>query len=508
MDYLLKNRYLSGTSEILDTVSQQAVDLDFTLPDYCADVEKILKCSLVPKIYSRSFSAGQLRVDGASIVRVLYCDSNKKIIRCCEQTVPFSATVSVNAEVSEYIILTTAKSEYLNCRALSPRRLTIHGAFSLNTSIIGKSIYDIKEDCGISALQIKKETKSICELCEFAQEQFNISETVNLHPKSTVETIIRSEIAGIVTDYKYDKDRINIKGEITLRVLYICDSKTGDVDQFVYVFPFTQNIDAKDRDCTTTDVRLDILSYELLLRSGVLTDEPSLSMDIKMCASVVGYKKTDVSYIADAYSVEENTNLSLETLSMCSDVMSVSIPYVVKSTMSLGDKPIQKILDIFCEEPSVLADTGENTLTFSGKIKVCILALAEDGELICIERQSDVLCEEELDVEYGLIKRTSACVNSVSYRIMEENDIEIRFDMQLRALLYNNVNISQVSSVETAGEKIKADNNPLTLYYAEKGESVWNIAKKYQAPLSSLLEENSLEEDELSSSGMILVLNI
>ena len=53
MDYLLKNKYLYSVSEVLDTVVQQAVDLDFTLPDYCADIEKILKCTLVPKIHTR-----------------------------------------------------------------------------------------------------------------------------------------------------------------------------------------------------------------------------------------------------------------------------------------------------------------------------------------------------------------------------------------------------------------------------------------------------------------------
>lgn len=507
MDYLLKNRYVSGTSELLDTVTQQAVDLDFTLPDYCADVEKILKCSLVPKIYSRTFSAGQLRVDGASIVRILYCDSNKKLLRCCEQTVPFSSTIPVNGEVSEYMILTSAKPEYLNCRALSPRRLTVHGAFSLNTSIISKSIYDIKEDCTAGTLQIKREKENICELCEFAQEQFTVAESVNLRPKSTVETIIRSDIAAVVTDYKYEKDKINIKGEITLRMLYICDSATGEVDQFIYVFPFSQNIDAKDNECAVTDVRLDVLSYELLLRSGVLTDEPSVSIDIKMCASVMGYKQTEITYISDAYSVSENTSLAYDTLTLCSGVMPVKSVCAVKSLVNMGDKQVQKILDIFCEEPSVLTDMGENTLTFSGKVKVCILALSEDGELISIERQVDILSSEELNGEYAICKHPVACVNSVSYRMAEENSIEIRLDMQLSALLCNSMNVMQVSSVESAGERSTMGVSPLTLYYADKGEKVWDIAKRYQAPLSVICDENNLEEEELSSSGMLLILN-
>ncbi len=508
MDYLLKNQYVCGASEVLDTVTQQAVDLDFTLPDYCADIEKILKCSLVPKIYTRTFSAGQLRVDGASVLSVLYCDSNKKALRCCEQTVPFSATIPVSNDAAENIIITTAKPEYLNCRALTPRRLTVHGAFSLYASILAKNIYDIKEDCSNEALQIKTESKDIAELCEFSQEQFNVAESVTLRPKNTVESIVRSDVTALVTDFQQNSGKILLKGEVTLRMLYICDAATGEVDQFVYVFPFTQSIDAKDSDCTVTDIRLDVLTYELLLRTGVLTEEPSVSIDIKMCASIMGYKKSRVTYITDAYSVAENTRLSVDSLTLCSEIMPLKSTCAVKASLHLGERQVSKILDIFCEEPAVVADIKDKKAEFSGKVKLCILATLEDGELVCIERQADINCSEVLGESITICKHPRACVTSVSYRMAEDNTMDIRLDMQISALFSDSVTVNQVVSVDGAGEREAGSNqHPLTLYYAQKGESVWDIAKRYSTPMSVLCDENDITVEELCESCMLMILN-
>ncbi|MBQ4569330.1 MAG: DUF3794 domain-containing protein [Ruminococcus sp.] len=508
MDYLLKNQYVCAGAEILDTVTQQAVDLDFTLPDYCADIEKILKCTLVPKIYTRTFSAGQLRVDGASVLSILYCDSNKKALRCCEQTVPFSATIPVSEDAAENAVITTAKPEYLNCRALTPRRLTVHGAFSLYTAIHTKRIYDIKKECSNEALQIKTKNADVFELCELNQEQFNVAQTVNLRPKNAVESIVRSDVTALVTDFQQSSDKLLLKGEVTLRMLYICDAATGEVDQFIYVFPFSQSIDSKDSDCTVTDVRLDVLTYELLLRTGVLTEEPSISIDLKMCASVSGYKQSNITFITDAYSVAEHTRLSVDSLTLSSEVYPLKANCAVKSSLQLGERQISKIMDIFWEEPAVAVDLKDGKAELTGKVKLCILATVEDGELVCIERQADIKHSETLSKVFSVCKHIRASVTSVSYRMAEENTIDVRLDMQVSALLSNSITFEQVVSVEGTGETDTGSySHPLTLYYAHKGEQVWEIAKRYSTLLSSLCEENSIEEEELTEARMLMIVN-
>lgn len=507
MDYLLKKRLISTTSKILDTVSQQAVDMDFTLPDYCADMEKILKCSLTPKIYTRSFSGGQLTVSGASLVRIIYCDSNRNAIRCCEQTLPFSATFPVSGEVGEHIILTHAKPEYLNCRALTPRRLTVHGAFSLYAAILGKSIGDIYEDKADADLQTKMESKEVYELCELTQELVNISEAVAVRSKTALESIVRSELSAVLTDISLSGDKLTVKGEMTLRMLYICDAATGEVDRFVYVFPFTQTLSGADSDVTVRDIRMNVLSYELLLRNEMMTEEPVVNLEAKLSMSLMGYKPQSISYISDAYSTKCKTDLSFGTQTMCTDIHSVTASAVAKPVLSLGEKQVSKILDIFTEDCCISASVNESSLSFSGKVNVCIIACTEDGELLSIERQADISSEEMLPKEYTDVTNASATVTSVSYRLGDSNDIELRLDLRLTAAVCTPCSIRQVTDVVSVGDGDNLGNSsPLTLYYAHSGEAVWDIAKRYNACVNTLCDENSVSEDTLSQNRMLLIL--
>lgn len=49
MEFNQENRSFCTPSAVLDTVAEQLADVDLTLPDYCPDIEKILKCTLTPK---------------------------------------------------------------------------------------------------------------------------------------------------------------------------------------------------------------------------------------------------------------------------------------------------------------------------------------------------------------------------------------------------------------------------------------------------------------------------
>ena len=71
MDYTLEKQSVCTASSALDTVVQQLVDVDLTLPDYCPDIQKILKCMMTPKIFTKNISGGQLQIDGTTEARKL-----------------------------------------------------------------------------------------------------------------------------------------------------------------------------------------------------------------------------------------------------------------------------------------------------------------------------------------------------------------------------------------------------------------------------------------------------
>ena len=60
MEYVLSKKELSVGETVFEGCIEQPIDLDFSLPDYCPDIQRILKCRVYPKIYTRNISGDRL----------------------------------------------------------------------------------------------------------------------------------------------------------------------------------------------------------------------------------------------------------------------------------------------------------------------------------------------------------------------------------------------------------------------------------------------------------------
>ena len=75
MEYKLEKTLL-GTSEVVyDSSQEQPVDMTVNLPDYCPDIQKILKCQMYPRITGRGITGDRLELDGNCLVKVFYLDA-------------------------------------------------------------------------------------------------------------------------------------------------------------------------------------------------------------------------------------------------------------------------------------------------------------------------------------------------------------------------------------------------------------------------------------------------
>ncbi len=74
MEYHLRTEVLQGTEVVFDGCQEQPVDLTLSLPDYCPDIQRILKCQIYPCITSKSIVGDSLEVNGNTMLRILYVD--------------------------------------------------------------------------------------------------------------------------------------------------------------------------------------------------------------------------------------------------------------------------------------------------------------------------------------------------------------------------------------------------------------------------------------------------
>ena len=59
--------------------------------------------------------------------------------------------------------------------------------------------------------------------------------------------------------------------------------------------------------------------------------------------------------------------------------------------------------------------------------------------------------------------------------------------------------------VDETREKTRENQSAMTIYYADAGENIWSIAKRYNTSISAVMEENGLEDEILPEKRIVLI---
>lgn len=506
MEYKLNKDTVYTVRYALDSVTEQPVDADVTLPDYCPDIERILRCSLSPCVFTRNISGTQLFVEGEAKISILYIDSVKSAIRCFSYQMPWSAQLPLKTETNSCAAILSCKTEYINCRALSPRKLSFHGAFSLYAKVLCRQTtevcrYDEKDD-----LQTKRESVRVSSLCCLCEERFSCTEDIPLSDRPSIEAVLSSRIRVKTKEEKCMDGKLMLSMQGDLEVMYLCDLDKGEIEHLSYSFPLSRMIDCEGlTENSVCDTDISVQSYDLSVSRDALSDGSLLSLELKLCACVKGFEEQETEGMIDAYSTSGGVELSRETLSMPQDLCVERFSRVEKYTLSLENEKIGEVLDIGVESASACVIPGENAQKLLTKLRLSLLLKNTDGEPFCIERSPEFECAPETNLKQ---KADDVCVkvDSVSYRIVDEKTLELRMELSYRITTSDFYRKSLICGINRCENSVSEPcDSALVLYFADKGESVWEIAKNYATRVDDLKEENALEDEILSESMMLLI---
>lgn len=512
MDYALSKKTLSVSETVFEGCLEQPIDLDFSLPDYCPDIQRILKCRVYPKIYTRNISGDRLEVEGAAEVKIMYLDAVKKSVRCSEQTIPFSCSFTMKTTPQNAIVKTMVKPEYLNCRALSPRRLDIHGAFSICASVMCKTEREFADAITGDDIQCKTRSIPLSSLAGFGQQQFTATDEIMLGGgKPPVESILRTDVQVVTTDCKAIANKLMLKGDIGIKMLYLADLDTGATEVLDYVVPFSEivDVDGVDDGCIC-DVNVEVLTYDIRSKGDMMDKTPSIDIEVKLAATAVAYTTEEVTVITDAYSTMYDLNMVFSQTMLSNVKKQFKETCISKSTVETGSDEISRIIDLWNEPCTITVTEEENQLIASGKVNICILALNSEEIPFYAERVVDFthpLGEGSLT---EMTVQSMAQVTSISYRLNGANTLDLRSEIRMEISMFKKKSLRTVTEVTADEEHVRQRDTKaaLTLYYAGHGESVWNIAREYSVSCDAVMAENELTDDKVLQGRMLLIPNI
>ena len=512
MKLLLDKEPVYLTETVCDGQVEQGVEFDYVLPDYYPDIFKILRCTLTPGIVSYSVSGTQLFLDGVVYIKVLYLSENSSEVNCVEQRFTYSKTIELAKAPEKPVVTLFQKADYCNCRAVSGRRIDVRGAVSCKVRVTGCTESAILTGAEGMGVQVKSDEINYCGCRLYADRQYVAREDIETGAGGGISAILSVSCVASVTDTKIIADKVVIKSEAKLKALYLTKAGEGtETEAMEAVVPLSQIIDVDGiTDQHTCFASMNVLDCDLEIKQGDDGESRLLGCEITVDCKVNAYKEVAVSPVSDVYSTDYECNFTKNTVKLEHSPSYVMNQYGIKSVLEYQDGMLSEVYDCKCDLTGCTFRASEESgkLIMGGQMNIWLFGKDSDGRPLFTEKSEAFEIETDTEAEIGAYSAdVTAGVNNVSYSITGDHTADVQIQLSVQGLVYKLSTVCAVSEITVAEEKpLKKDSDyALKLYYAEKGEKIWDIAKRYNSGVSAVIAENELEEEQLSAPCMLLI---
>ena len=485
---------------VFDGSYEVPIDTEYNLPDYCADIQKVLKCRVVPEISSYGISEDTLRCEGVCDIRVLYLDSKGDSLKCCEFTKEFSASIKMKNPEGPAVAWVRAAVEHLTCRAVNARRIDLHLAVSLKVLAVVQRQEQIT--CGLEGDGIEKlgEHRRASQAVNAVSHQFSIEDRLPLkNGKPPMESILRKEVACRATDYKLAQGQLSVSGRADMSFLYL-SSVDGTLEKMV-------ECEGAGEDCLC-DLRVMAGQSSIQPREDDVGEYTSVDVSVKVFLTAFLYQPCEVEMIDDAYSVKGPLELRYAQSSLLDAQEVYSEVLKKKCSLTVTEEEIQKVVDLWCEQESVQSTCEEGKLTYRVRYTICLLYRSASGRILYVEKSFEHSFTTEMEGSKAKRSDTISLTDLWEYRIADKNTVEASVETWVSSLLYSREPVKYLASAGMDDESKSYPHEPqLLVYYASAGEKLWDIAKSHRALLSDLREQNELYDDTLPDSRPLIICN-
>lgn len=507
MKFSTETKTLGFCETNYESTAEQAVEAELILPDYCPEIKRILKCSVCTDIISVQNSSGRVTAQGNASVRLIYVGENDRT-SAYEQTVPVQKTVESDKLLSGCTVCVKVITDYVNCRALNSRKVDVRAMLTFIFRSLKKreeTVMTKAQDAGIMTLS---QDYGFSDLKAVAEKSFNLSEVIELgNDKSVIGRILDSSAYILIKEKKIINNKILIKGESYIKIHYLSENDSS-VCCAEHSIPVSQIVEVEGIGETCDSfLNVSITACEAVPKVDSKGETKLIDLSIRASALILAFESSPVTLISDAYSTDcptRNSTKSIEMLNVNTDFDSVFTNKVVLESIGVS---VDCIHAVWCNDIKYGYSLKNGKCLFSGTYQATIIFVDSDKQQGVIQKPVDFEFTVDLKEDCERISCYSSIqLTGCSCSVSGESKIELRAEITASGKILSSKIVKYVSDIELLeGKSDDRDNCALTVYFCDKNEKVWNIAKKYRTTVDAVMAENALDSDVIAEKKILLI---
>lgn len=499
---------ISVKSLVNKQYAEQTVEADITLPEYYQDIVRILKCNIYPVTNSVSVAGEHVTLDGVAYIKIIYVGEEQNFY-CYEMSYPFSKLTDVNGLEDDCTVLSSARVESCNCRAVTSRRIDIRACLELCFNAVKLKTVEALEHADGCGIELRKKDCPLLNCVNLCEKSFAVSETVDLpEDKPGVLRVLRTDANAMVNEIKIISNKIMLKGEALLNLLYIPEDGGNEIVGSRFSVLFNEILEVPGiNDTHICDLRLTVNSVETSIKARGSGEARSLEFSIRMTSVIDANEIKTVDAAVDSYSTQYDINTLTSPALLVRHFEFIDENYICKGNIDMSDITPEKIIDVCVTSVTPNAGYEGGNASLKGSVGLALLYATGDGNIGYREKSVELCYEKELMVKGDKLQfEPAVSVIAVNYNFSSPNNMNVKVELIIRGSLFILEEQRLISSIDVIdGTKREPAGGGLVIYFADKNERLWDIARKYNISSEMLKIENRLETDVLEESSTLLI---
>ncbi|MDD6401261.1 MAG: DUF3794 domain-containing protein [Lachnospiraceae bacterium] len=495
--------------------SQLTIDDDFNIHDQKEDIDKVIaKCgnAVVDEIYTEE---GRVRVLGTVYFKVLYKTPSKdKEIEAFEGEILFEDVINVEGVSKEDYAECHCKLEDITVTIINSRKIEIRGLIqncvNIHQDVRANVAIDLVNGKGIEC-QYKKATMT--ETIIAKRDMFKIREEVDIpQNKPNVQEVLWSYVALRNTDVKSLNDKIMVRGEIEIFILYKANESHLPMQYLYLVRTFSKEVDCQGVvEGMIVSVEANLGKGDVVVKQDEDGEDRIFGVDYNVDLNIRVYEDKEECFISDIYSPQVEIIPEKEEF-ICENILMKNLAKAKVSVKNKVDETKDKILQICHTFGNVDIDdirVNSENVEIVGVVRTCILYISSG---------KDPICMMELNVPFDYVAdtvplsdedsvRVNPSLDQLSANMLNSEEVEVKAQINLDICVFERGNIDVITDMQVhpIDYEKKSKMPGIVAYVAKKDDTIWSVARKYYATTESIRTINNLESDYINEGDRLII---
>lgn len=519
LELLKQNIHMNRWKNQVST--QITMDDDFIVPDTMSDMAQILLQTGEIMLESSKIQGERAMVRGKLDFHVLY-RREEGGLQTLGGMIPFEEAVNIpGLEDGDYLSISW-QLEDLNTGIINSRKLGVKAIVTLDVKAEvtedKEAAVDVgnMEDAGNDAvaLEVLKNKSEVAALAVRKKDTHRIKEQITLSGnKPNIGRILWTELRLRGVNTRPMDGQVHLEGELSVFVIYEGEGESAAVQWVEESLPFSGELEVPEaEEEMIPDISVQLIHKELEERPDYDGEMRELQIDGVLELDIKLYREEEVELLNDMYST--NREMELETGEASFDKILTHTTGKYKLAEKADIEGADRILQICHSTGTVKVDETEmreDTVHLEGVLEVQLLYLTDD-DISPVQSVTEVLPfsydTEVRNVTAGSVCKLETGIEQLTAVMMGGDAVEIKAVLMFELLVMQPVREQVILKAQT----FPMDTNKLKQlpgivgYIVQKGDKLWDIAKRFHTTADTIMETNGLMEAQIQPGDRIILI--